>query len=162
MNAAMEDNTVIITALNEAWVKPNSTFDVFRESFKAGIGTEILLKHVIAVCLDKHAYDRCIEVHPHCYLINVTDSDQLSGPNRFMTPGYLKLIWRRMDLLKEVLGLGYNFIFTVRVTLIFPLISYIISLYIYIIYIDPLKYEIFSIPIRYVFPPSAYFPNDFS
>ncbi|ESQ55371.1 hypothetical protein EUTSA_v10025491mg [Eutrema salsugineum] len=112
MNAAMEDNTVIITALNQAWAEPNSTFDVFRESFKAGLGTERLLKHVIAVCLDNKAYDRCVEVHPHCYLINATDSDQLSGPNRFMTPGYLKLIWRRMDLHRQVLGLGYNFIFT--------------------------------------------------
>ncbi|CAN8325337.1 unnamed protein product [Cochlearia groenlandica] len=111
-NAAMEDNTVIITALNQAWTEPNSTFDVFGESFKAGIGTERLLKHVIAVCLDDKAYDRCVKIHPHCYLINATDSDQLSGPNRFMTPGYLKLIWRRMDLLRQVLGLGYNFIFT--------------------------------------------------
>ncbi|CAA7020946.1 unnamed protein product [Microthlaspi erraticum] len=112
INAAMEDNTVIITALNQAWADPNSTFDVFRESFKAGVGTERLLKHVIAVCLDNKAYDRCIEVHPHCYLINATDSDQLSGPNRFMTPGYLKLVWRRMDLLRQVLDFGYNFIFT--------------------------------------------------
>ncbi|CAA0395875.1 putative nucleotide-diphospho-sugar transferase [Arabidopsis thaliana] len=112
MNAAMEDNTVIITALNQAWAEPNSTFDVFRESFKVGIETERLLKHVIAVCLDIKAYDQCLKVHPHCYLINATDSDQLSGPNRFMTPGYLKLIWRRMDLLRQVIGLGYNFIFT--------------------------------------------------
>lgn len=105
---------MIITAINQAWADPNSTFDVFREGFKAGIGTERLLKHVIAVCLDNKAYDRCIEVHPHCFLINATDSDQLSGPNRFMTPGYLKLIWRRMDLLRQVLDLGYNFIFTVH------------------------------------------------
>ncbi|XP_019057272.1 PREDICTED: uncharacterized protein At4g15970-like [Tarenaya hassleriana] len=112
MNAAMEDKTVIITALNHAWAAPNSTFDVFRQSFEIGKGTHRLLKHVIAVCLDRKAYDRCLQVHPHCYLINATGSDELAGPNRFMTPGYLKLIWRRMDLLREVLAFGYNFVFT--------------------------------------------------
>ncbi|KAL1205268.1 hypothetical protein V5N11_011551 [Cardamine amara subsp. amara] len=112
MNAAMENNTVIITAINQAWAEPNSTFGLFRESFKAGIETERLLKHVIAVCLDTKALDLCKEVHPHCYLINATDSYELAGPNQFMTPGYLKLIWRRMDHLRQVLDLGYNFIFT--------------------------------------------------
>ncbi|XP_010441820.1 PREDICTED: uncharacterized protein At4g15970-like [Camelina sativa] len=112
MNAAMEDNTVIITALNNAWTVPNSTFDLFLESFQTGLGTGRLLKHVIAVCLDSKAYDRCMLVHSHCYLINATDSEELAGKNRFMSPGYLKLIWRRMDLLKEVLSLGYNFLFT--------------------------------------------------
>lgn len=105
---------MIITALNYAWTAPNSTFDLFLESFQTGLGTKRLLKHVIAVCLDSKAYDRCLQVHSHCYLINATDSDELSRKNRFMSPGYLKLIWRRMDLLKEVLSLGYNFLFTVR------------------------------------------------
>ncbi|XP_023637614.1 uncharacterized protein At4g15970 [Capsella rubella] len=112
MNAAMEDKTVIITVLNSAWTVPNSTFDLFLESFQTGIGTERLLKHVIAVCLDSKAYDRCVQVHIHCYLINTSDSEELSGINQFMSPSYLKLIWRRMDLLKEVLSLGYNFLFT--------------------------------------------------
>ncbi|XP_010536714.1 PREDICTED: uncharacterized protein At4g15970 [Tarenaya hassleriana] len=112
MNAAMEDKTVIITAINQAWAAENSTFDVFRESFEVGKGTKRLLKHVIAFCLDHKAYERCSQVHPHCWLINATGSDELAGPNRFMTPGYLKLIWKRMDSLREVLALGYNFIFT--------------------------------------------------
>ncbi|CAA7014821.1 unnamed protein product [Microthlaspi erraticum] len=112
MNAAMEDKTVIITALNEAWVAPNSIFDLFLESFRIGNGTERLLKHVIGVCLDSKAYDRCLQLHPHCYFINATDSDKLSRANNFMTSGYLKLIWRRMNFLKDVLDLGYDFIFT--------------------------------------------------
>uniref|UniRef100_M4EFL3 Nucleotide-diphospho-sugar transferase domain-containing protein n=1 Tax=Brassica campestris TaxID=3711 RepID=M4EFL3_BRACM len=112
MNAAMEDKTVIITALNEAWVAPNSMFDLFLESFHIGIGTEKYLKHVIGVCVDNKAYERCLHLHPHCYLINATDYDQLSGPNNYMTPGYLKLVWRRMEFLREVLALGYNFLFT--------------------------------------------------
>ncbi|XP_048596307.1 uncharacterized protein At4g15970-like [Brassica napus] len=112
MNAAMEDKTVIITALNKAWVAPNSMFDLFLESFHIGIGTEKYLKHVIGVCLDNKAYEQCLHLHPHCYLINATDYDQLSGPNNYMTPGYLKLVWRRMEFLMEVLALGYNFLFT--------------------------------------------------
>lgn len=115
MNATMEDNTVIITVLKNALTAPNSTFELFLESFQTGLGTERLLKHVIAVCLDSKAYDQCcMQVHIHCYLINATDSEELSGINQFMSPSYLKLIWRRMDLLKEVLSLGYNFLFTVR------------------------------------------------
>lgn len=121
MNAAMEDKTVIITALNEAWVAPNSTFDLFRESFRVGIGTERLLKHVIGVCLDNNAYDRCLQTHPQCYVINATDSDQLSSPKDYMSNGYLKLIWLRMDFLREVLALGYNFIFTVCNIMMFNL-----------------------------------------
>ncbi|KAL1223991.1 hypothetical protein V5N11_004527 [Cardamine amara subsp. amara] len=112
MNAAMKDKTVIITALNEAWAAPNSTFNLFLESFRIGIGTGRLLKHVIGVCLDSKAYDLCLQVHPHCYLINATDSDQLSSQKDYMTSGYLKLVWRRMDFLREVVTLGYNFIFT--------------------------------------------------
>ncbi|CAN8276927.1 unnamed protein product [Cochlearia groenlandica] len=112
INAATEDKTVIITALNNAWTTPNSTFDLFLKSFRNGLGTQKLLKHVIAVCLDNKAYDRCLIVHSHCYLIESTDSDDLSGKKLFMSPGYLKLVWRRMDLLRQVLGLGYNFLFT--------------------------------------------------
>ncbi|CAF2041508.1 unnamed protein product [Brassica rapa subsp. trilocularis] len=114
MNAAMEDKTVIITALNEAWVAPNSMFDLFLESFHIGIGTEKYLKHVIGVCVDNKAYERCLHLHPHCYLINATDYDQLSGPNNYMTPGYLKLVWRRMEFLREVLALGCRYLVVSR------------------------------------------------
>lgn len=105
---------MIITALNQAWVARNSIFDLFLESFRIGIGTERLLKHVIGVCVDKKAYDRCLQVHPHCYFINATGSDKLAGPDGFLSPGYLTLVWRRLNFLREVISLGYNFIFTVR------------------------------------------------
>ena len=94
---------MIITALNEAWVAPNSIFDLFLESFHIGIGTEKYLKHVIGGCVDNKAYERCLHLHPHCYLINATDSDRLSGSKNYMTPGSLKIIWRRMEFLREVL-----------------------------------------------------------
>ncbi|ESQ39573.1 hypothetical protein EUTSA_v10001209mg [Eutrema salsugineum] len=100
MNASMEDKTVIITTLNKAWVAPNSIFDLFLESFRIGIGTK------------KIAYKRCLQVHPHCYFINATDSNKLAGPNKFLSPGYLTLMWRRLNFLREVIALGYNFIFT--------------------------------------------------
>lgn len=31
-----------------------------------------------------------------------------------MTPDYLKMMWKRIDFLRYVLELGYNFIFTVN------------------------------------------------
>ncbi|XP_031271560.1 uncharacterized protein At4g15970-like isoform X2 [Pistacia vera] len=78
-NAAMEDNTVILTTLNEAWAAPNSVLDLFLESFRIGYGTRRLLNHL-------EAY--------------------------FMTPDYLKMMWRRIDFLRTVLEMGYNFVFT--------------------------------------------------
>ncbi|TVT97270.1 hypothetical protein EJB05_57494, partial [Eragrostis curvula] len=33
---AMEDRTVILTMVNEAWAQPNSLLDIFRDSFKNG------------------------------------------------------------------------------------------------------------------------------
>ena len=34
----MEDKTVIITTLNEAWAAPNTVIDLFLESFRTGQG----------------------------------------------------------------------------------------------------------------------------
>ncbi|KAL6295333.1 hypothetical protein ACE6H2_003475 [Prunus campanulata] len=47
-DAAMEDGTVILTTLNEAWAAPNSIIDLFLESFKIGVGTHRLLNHLDA------------------------------------------------------------------------------------------------------------------
>ncbi|XP_023634842.1 uncharacterized protein At4g15970 [Capsella rubella] len=110
--AATEDKTVIITTLNQAWSQPNSTFDLFLDSFRVGKGTQPLLRHLVVACLDVDAYSRCLKVHPRrCYFMKTAGVD-FAGDKVFMTPDYLKMMWRRIEFLGTLLKLGYNFIFT--------------------------------------------------
>ncbi|KAL2517393.1 Nucleotide-diphospho-sugar transferase family protein [Abeliophyllum distichum] len=111
--AAMPNKTVIITTLNEAWAEPNSIFDLFLESFRIGNQTLWLLKHLVVAALDQKAYDRCLKLHTNCYFLKTQGID-FSGEAHFMTPDYLKMMWRRIDFLRIVLDMRYNFIFTVR------------------------------------------------
>jgi len=113
-NASTENRTVIVTTLNQAWAEPNSLFDLFLESFRIGQGTKKLLQHVVVVCLDSKAFARCSQLHPNCYYLKTTGTD-FSGQKLFATPDYLKMMWRRIELLTQVLEMGYNFIFTVRI-----------------------------------------------
>lgn len=119
MDAATEDKTVILTTLNEAWAAPNSVFDIFLQSFQFGNGTEVLLEHLLVIAMDQVAYTRCKEIHSHCYAL-VTDEVDFSKEAFFMTPEYLKMMWRRIDILRSVLELGFNFVFTVRLLLCIP------------------------------------------
>lgn len=108
-----DENTVIVTLMNQAWAEPNSTFDIFLEGFRVGEGTERLLRHVVVVCLDEKAYSRCVEVFSsRCYLLRTAGID-FSGEKRFMAADYLKMMWRRTEFLGSLLKLGYNFLFTV-------------------------------------------------
>ncbi|KAI8538667.1 hypothetical protein RHMOL_Rhmol09G0122500 [Rhododendron molle] len=110
-NAAMKDGTVILTTLNEAWAAPNSIVDLFLESFRIGDGTRKLLKHLVIIALDEKAFSRCLVVHIHCFAL-VTEGVDFSREAYFMTPDYLKMMWRRIDFLQSVLEMGYNFVFT--------------------------------------------------
>ncbi|KAJ0096260.1 hypothetical protein Patl1_15698 [Pistacia atlantica] len=110
-NAAMEDNTVILTTLNEAWAAPNSVLDLFLESFRIGYGTRRLLNHLVIIAYDQKAFRRCLVVHRHCFAL-VTDGVDFHQEAYFMTPDYLKMMWRRIDFLCTVLEMGYNFVFT--------------------------------------------------
>lgn len=109
--ASMEDKTVILTTLNDAWVEPGSIFDIFLESFDIGSGTRKLLDHLVIVALDHKAYVRCLKIHPHCYAL-VTQGTDFSGEAEFMSADYLQMMWRRIDFLRVVLEKGYSFIFT--------------------------------------------------
>ncbi|CAN1137693.1 Uncharacterized protein At4g15970, partial [Linum perenne] len=110
--AAMGDSkTVILTTLNEAWAAPNSVFDLFLRSFQTGIRTRRLLNHLVIVALDENAYLRCKKLHRYCYAL-VTEGVDFRQEAYFMTPAYLKMMWRRVDFLRTVLELGYNFVFT--------------------------------------------------
>ncbi|PIA33722.1 hypothetical protein AQUCO_04000051v1 [Aquilegia coerulea] len=110
-NASMPNRTVILTTLNEAWADPGSVIDLFLESFRIGEGTPRLLNHLVIVAMDQQAFNRCKSIHPHCYSLT-TAGVNFSAEKRFMTPDYLKLMWRRIDFLRTVLELGYNFVFT--------------------------------------------------
>jgi hypothetical protein len=109
---AMEDRTVIITSVNEAWAAPGSLLDLYRDSFKNGEGIAHLLDHVLVVAVDPAGFRRCKAVHPHCYLLHVK-SINLTSATRFMSREYLELVWTKLSLQQRVLELGYNFLFTV-------------------------------------------------
>jgi hypothetical protein len=92
----MEDKTVIITSVNEAWARPNSLLDLYLESFKNGEDTAQLLNHVLVIALDPAGFDHCKAKHPHCYLLK----------------DYLELVWTKLTFQQRILELGYNFLFT--------------------------------------------------
>ncbi|CAN4113878.1 unnamed protein product [Withania somnifera] len=110
-NAAMEDKTVILTTLNEAWAAPSSVVDLFLGSFRVGDHTHQLLNHLVIVALDEKAFSRCLVLHTHCYPL-LTQGVDFSKEAYFMFPDYLKMMWRRIDFLRVVLEMGYNFVFT--------------------------------------------------
>ncbi|GAV59446.1 Nucleotid_trans domain-containing protein [Cephalotus follicularis] len=110
-NAAMENRTVILTTLNEAWAAPGAVFDLFLESFRIGDRTHQLLNHLVIIALDHNAFTRCLVLHTHCYAL-VTEGVDFHQEAYFMTPDYLKMMWRRIDFLCSVLEMGYSFLFT--------------------------------------------------
>ncbi|MED6147284.1 hypothetical protein PIB30_042753 [Stylosanthes scabra] len=110
-NASMENNTVIITTLNDAWAEPNSIFDIFLESFHVGIETERLLNHLVVITLDEKAHARCQSLHPHRYQLE-TKGSNFTSEAFFMTKVYLDMMWRRIEFLGAVLEMGYSFVFT--------------------------------------------------
>lgn len=108
----MPDKTVILTTANEAWTSPNSILDLFLESFRIGVATRRLLNHLVVIALDQRAFSRCKDVHSHCFALS-TEGVDFSQEAAFLSDDYLKMMWRRIDFLRYVLEMGYNFIFTV-------------------------------------------------
>ncbi|VAH83743.1 unnamed protein product [Triticum turgidum subsp. durum] len=88
--AAMEDRTVIMTSVNEAWAAEGSLLDSFLESFRVGLNISHLVKHIVVVAMDEGAL------------------------RRYMTKDYLDLVWSKLRLQHRVLLLGYNLLFTSR------------------------------------------------
>jgi Nucleotide-diphospho-sugar transferase len=130
--AAMDDNTVIITSLNEPWARPGSLLDLFLESFREGEKIDHLLNHLVIVAMDPKAYQRCKEVHFYCYFLE-TKGVNYSTEKIFMTKDYLEMMWGRNGFQLSILELGYNFLFTVCIQ-----ISYLawhwLSPYIFMLY----------------------------
>ncbi|XP_062199933.1 uncharacterized protein At4g15970-like [Phragmites australis] len=109
--AAMENKTVIMTLTNEAWAAPGSLLDLFLESFRIGIRTEPLLKHLVIVAIDAKAFERCQLVHPLCYSLAV-DGSNFASEQPYMAKDYLDMMWLRNRFQVRVLELGYTFVFT--------------------------------------------------
>ncbi|XP_020081896.1 LOW QUALITY PROTEIN: uncharacterized protein At4g15970-like [Ananas comosus] len=110
----MDDKTVILTTVNEAFAAPNSLLDLFLESFRIGEGIEHLLDRLIVVAMDLKAFDRCTSVHPHCFFHRINGTD-FTSEKVFMTRDYIEIVWSKIRLQRRILELGYNFLFTVRV-----------------------------------------------
>ncbi|KAF8712087.1 hypothetical protein HU200_028923 [Digitaria exilis] len=109
---AMEDKTVIMAFTNEAWSAPGSLTDLFLESFRAGLKTEALLKHLLIVAMDAKAFHRCQQVHPLCYAFAGDGGINLASEQRYMAKDYLEMVWRRVRFQGRVLELGYSFLLT--------------------------------------------------
>lgn len=113
----MDDKTVILTTLNDAWAARGSIFELFLESFRIGEGTQGLLNHLVVIALDQRAHQMCLIVHARCFAL-VTEGVDFSHEAYFMTRDYLKMMWRRIKFLQTVLEMGYNFVFTVTQSLL--------------------------------------------
>lgn len=109
--ASMDNKTIILTTLNAAWATPGSVIDLFIDSFRRGVGTSSLLRHLVIVAFDWKAYKRCVKIHPYCFALTTEDVD-FSEEKRFQTAGYLEMMWRRLDFLRVVLEKGYSFVFS--------------------------------------------------
>jgi hypothetical protein len=110
----MEDKTVIMTFTNEALALPGSLLQIFLESFRTGVRTEPLLKHLVVVAMDAKGFDRCRRMHPLCYPLTGSGDDgmALAAEMPWMSEGYINLMWARNRFQSRVLGLGYGFVFT--------------------------------------------------
>ncbi|CAL4959726.1 unnamed protein product [Urochloa decumbens] len=111
--AAMEDRTVIMTSVNEAWAAPGSLLDSFLGSFRVGENVSHFVNHIVVVAMDDGAFRRCRDVHPHCHLLRPEKEGlDLSGAKSYMTKDYLDLVWSKLKLQQRILELGYNLLFT--------------------------------------------------
>ncbi|GLJ46329.1 hypothetical protein SUGI_0976420 [Cryptomeria japonica] len=110
--ASMPNRTLIITPVNWAWMEANSLMDLFLESFRIGEGTDMLLNHLLIVGMDAKAFNRCKEIHPHCYELR-TEGVDFSGEKFFMSDDYVKMTQTKILFLKTVVERRYNFVFTV-------------------------------------------------
>eukprot|EP00253_Pinus_taeda_P023005 PITA_23005 len=110
--ASMPNKTLIMTAANTAWMEPNGLIDLLLESFRIGEGTQELLDYLLIVALDERAFNRCKEIHLHCYELR-TEGVDFSGEKFFMTKDYVKITQRKIEFLKDVVEHGFSFVFTV-------------------------------------------------
>ncbi|VFQ77518.1 unnamed protein product [Cuscuta campestris] len=111
--ASREDKTVIIAVVNRAYVEGDKPMlDLFLDGFWVGEGTRELVRHVLVAAVDQTSYERCVFLRLlHCYRLE-TDGVDFAGEEVYMSEDFIKMMWRRTQFLRDVLKLGYSFIFT--------------------------------------------------
>ncbi|CAN6309485.1 unnamed protein product [Urochloa humidicola] len=111
--AAFANRTLILTVLNEAYAEEDGLLDLFLQSLREGDGTAQLIDHVLFVAMDGQAYRWCRSIGGlRCYLLRQTGGDDLSSEQLYMSDGFIRMMWRRIRFLGDVLKHGYSFIFT--------------------------------------------------
>lgn len=113
--AAFANKTLILTVLNKAYAEEDGLLDLFIESLRGGEGTAELVDHVLFVAMDAPAFQRCRSFSGvRCYLLRPADgAGDLSSEQHYMSDGFIRMMWRRIRFLGDVLKHGYSFIFTV-------------------------------------------------
>ncbi|KAG6527792.1 hypothetical protein ZIOFF_009921 [Zingiber officinale] len=108
----MEENYIIGLKQEKNDVKLEKVLkEAAIENKTTGDGTRRLLDHLVIIALDKKAYIRCISLHTHCFAL-YTEGVDFSDEKIYMTVGYLSMMWRRIEFLRVILEMGYNFIFS--------------------------------------------------
>ncbi|RCV41059.1 hypothetical protein SETIT_9G105700v2 [Setaria italica] len=115
--AAYANRTLILTVLNEAYAEEDGLLDLFLQSMTEGDGTAQLIDHVLFVAMDRQAFRRCRSLGGlRCYLLRqrygTHADDDLASEQLYMSDGFIRMMWRRIRFLGDVLKHGYNFIFT--------------------------------------------------
>ncbi|KAH7841303.1 hypothetical protein Vadar_028138 [Vaccinium darrowii] len=111
-NTSMANKSLIIAMVNKAYVEgEKSMLDLFLDSLWLGENTRALKDHLLIVAVDQTSYERCKFLGLHCYKLE-TDGVDFVGEKMFMSPDFVKMMWRRTLFLRDVLKRGYNFIFT--------------------------------------------------
>lgn len=112
------NKTLIIAMVNKAYVENEiyngslTMLNTFLESFWLGENTRQLLDNLLLVAADRTAYERCRFLKLNCYKME-TDGVDFEGEKIYMSGDFIKMMWRRTELLLNVLKMGFNFIFTV-------------------------------------------------
>ncbi|XP_031481985.1 uncharacterized protein At1g28695-like [Nymphaea colorata] len=109
--ASTENKTVILTIINKAYTENDSMLELFLQGLQQGEETQPLIQHLLLVAVDQAAFNRCQEIHPHCYRLSTGGVD-FSGEELFMSKYYLDMMWRRLLFVAAVVRRGYNVVFT--------------------------------------------------
>ncbi|CAI5504260.1 unnamed protein product [Closterium sp. Naga37s-1] len=124
--ASSLSRTVIVTALSEAWA-PMMRFFLDRLRLveqqgraegeaEAEGGLNRLVDRLVVVAYDDASFDECCSLGLHCYFDWQDDAEEkedFSGDQKhFMTPAYIHLVWRKVHVVRSMLALGYDVVFT--------------------------------------------------
>lgn len=100
--------------LNKAYVEGEKPMlDIFLDALWLGEGTHRLVRHLLVVTLDSTSLDRCRFLGLHCYHLEIEGGRSFEGEKMFMSEDFLRIMWRRILFLRDILARGYSIVFTV-------------------------------------------------